>query len=109
MCSHVRQLFARIEDGQSSCCWLRFDLVCSKHSLVSTGIARLFPIDRTNGYDYSYQSLANNPFGSSRTPFLSIVLSYWLLGVFPDRGSLIKVDTSCEFVSAFRNRLSHWL
>ena len=79
--SHVRQLFPRIEDGQSSYCWLRFDLVCRRHSLVLSGMIRLFPIDRTNGCDYSYQSRANNPFGSSPTPFPSIVHSDWLLGV----------------------------
>jgi len=102
MCSHVRQLFARIEDGQSSYCWLRFDLVCRGHSLVLSGITRLFPIDRTNGCDYSYRSRDNNPFGSSPTPFPSIGHSYWLLGVFPDQGSLTKVDMSCEFVATFR-------
>jgi len=103
MCSHVRQLFAGIEDGQSSDCWLRLDVVCRKHSLVLTGITGLFPIDRTNGYDYSYRSHANNPFGSSPTPFPSIVHSYWSRGIFPDRGSLTKVDMSREFVSTFRN------
>jgi len=102
MCSHVRQLCARIEDGQSSYCWLRFDLVCRRYSLVLSGITRLFPIDRTNGCDYSYRSRANNPFGSSPTPFPRIVHSYWLLGVFPDQGSLTKVDTSREFVATFR-------
>ena len=99
MRSHVRRLFAGIEDGQSSDYWLRFDLVCRRYSFVLTGISRLFPIDLTNSYDNSYRSLANNPFGSSPTPFLRIVHSYWLLGVFPDRGSLTKVDTSCEFIS----------
>jgi len=102
MCSHVRQLFARIEDGQFSYCWLRYDLVCRRHSLVVSGITPLFPIDRINGGDYSYRSRGNNPFGSSPTPFPSIVHSYWLLGVFPDQGSLTKVDKSLEFVPAFR-------
>jgi len=102
MCSHVRQLFVSIEDGQSAYCWLRFDLVCRRHSLVVSGITRLFPIDRTNGCDYSYWSRAKNPFGSSPTPFPSIVHSYWLLGVFPDQGSITKVDTSREFVATFR-------
>jgi len=102
MCSHVRQLFARIEDGQSLYRWLRFDLVCWRNSLVLSGIRRLFSIDRTNGCDYSYRSRANNPFGSSPTPFPRIVHSYWLLGVFPDRGSLTKVDMSREFVATFR-------
>jgi len=101
MCSHVRQLFARIQDGQSSYCWLRFDLVCRRHSLVLSGITRLFSIDRSNGYDYSYRSRANNPFGRALTPFPSIVYSYWLLRVFPDQGSLTKVDTSREFVATF--------
>jgi len=102
MCSHVRQLFARIEDGQSSCCWLRFGLVCRRDSLVLSGITGLFPIDRSDGCDYSYRSRSNNPFGSSPTPFPSIVHSYWLRGVFPDQGSLTKVDTSREFVATFR-------
>ena len=102
MCSHVRQLYAKIEDGQSSYYWLRFDLVCRRHSLVLSGITQLFRSDRTNGCDYSYRSHANNPFGSSPTPFPSIVHSYWLLGVFPDQGSLTKVDTSREFVATFR-------
>jgi len=101
MCSHVRQLFAGIEDGQSSYCWLGFDLVCRRHSLVLCSITGLFPIDRTTGCDYSYRSHANNPFGSSPTPFPSIVHSYQLLGIFPDRGSLTKVDTSREFLSTF--------
>ena len=77
-----------------------FDLACRGHTFVFSGITRLFPIDRTNGCDYSYRSCANNPFGSSPTPFPSIVHSYWLLGVFPDQGTLTKVDTSREFVSA---------
>jgi len=102
MCSQVRQLFARIEDGQSSNCWLRFDVVCRRHPLVLSGITRLFPINRTYGCDYSYPSRANNPFGSSPTRFPSIVHSYWLQGVFPDQGSLAKVDTSREFVATFR-------
>jgi len=78
------------------------DIACRKHSIVLCGITRLFPIDRTNGYDHSYRSLANNPFGSSPTPFPSIVHSYRILGVFPDRGSLTKVDTSREFIASFR-------
>jgi len=102
MCSHVSQLFGRIEDGQSSYCWLRFDLLCRRHSLVLSGITRLFPINQTNACDYSYWSYANNPFGSSPTPFPSIVHSYWLLGVFPDQGSLTKVVMSREFVATFR-------
>jgi len=51
MCSHVRQLFAEIEDGNSSDCWLRLDMVCRNHSLVLSGITRLSPLDKTNGYD----------------------------------------------------------
>jgi len=101
MSSPVRQLFAGIEDGQSSYCWLSFDMVCRKHSLFLTGVTRLFPIDRTNVYHYSYRSNANNPFGSSLAPFPSIVHSYRLLGVFPDQGSLTKVDTSSEFLTTF--------
>jgi len=69
MDSHVRQLSAGIEDGQFLYCWLCFDMVCRKHSLVLTGITPLFPIAQTNGYDYSYRSHATNLFGSSRLPF----------------------------------------
>ena len=65
MSLHVRQLFAGIEDGQSSYCWLLFDLGYRRHSFILTGVSRLFPIDRTNSYDDSYRSLASNPFGSS--------------------------------------------
>ena len=101
MCSHVRQLFTKIEDGQSSYCWLHCDLVCMRHSLVLSGITRLFPMDPTNGWDYGNRSRANNPFGSSPTPFPGIVHPYWLLGVFPDRGSLTKIDTSHEFLTTF--------
>ena len=73
-------------------------MVGRRHSLGLTGITWVFPIDRTTVYDHSYWSLANNHFfWSSPTPFLSIVGSYWLLGVFTDQGSLTKVDTSCEF------------
>jgi len=85
MCSHVRQLFAETEDGQSSYCWLRYKLVCRRQSFVLTGIIRLVAIDRTNRLDNRYRSCANNPFGSSPTPFPSIVLSYWLLGVSPPK------------------------
>jgi len=109
MCSHVRQLFTGIEDSQYSYCWLRLDLACRKHTLVLSGITRLFPIDRTNGYDYSYWSFANNPFESSLTPFPSIVHSYSLLGVFPDRGSLTKVDMSHELLATFRYPILSWL
>jgi len=38
-----------------------FDLVCRRHTFVLTGITRLFSIGRTNGYDYSYQSVAEQP------------------------------------------------
>jgi len=102
MCSDVRPLFAGIEDSQSSYCWLRFDKVRRRYSLLLTGITRLFPINRTNCYDYSYRSCANNTFGSSPTALPSIAHSYWLLGVFSDRRTLTKFYTSSEFVSTFR-------
>jgi len=75
MCSHLKPLFSGKEDGLSLYCSLSFELVCRRHSFVLTGISRLFPIDQTYGYDNYYRSLANNPFGSSPTPFLSIVHS----------------------------------
>ena len=78
-------------------------MVCRRHSLGLTGITRLFPIDRTHGYDYSYRCLTNNPFVSSPSPVPSIVHSYWLPGVFPDRESLAKVHASRELFSTFRD------
>jgi len=84
MYSHVSQLYAGIEDGQSSYNWLCLDMSYRRYSLVFTGITRLFPVDRTHGYDSSYGSLTNNPIGSSSTPFPSILHSYWLLGGLPD-------------------------
>jgi len=46
-----------------------FRLVCRRHSLILTGICRLFPIDGSNRYDNSCRSLGNSPFGSSQLPF----------------------------------------
>ena len=109
MSSHVRRLFAGIEDGRSSYGWLRLDLAYRKHSLVLSSITQLLPIDRTNCYHCSYRSLANHPVGGFPTPFPSIVHSYWLLGVFPDQGSLTKLDTSHEFVPTLWYPILWWL
>ena len=67
MCSHG-SITRRTEDGPSSYGWLRCDLdcCCRDSSLNSSGIIRLVSIDRTNGYEHSYQSLANQ--SSESTP-----------------------------------------
>ena len=41
------------------------DCRCSYSSLNYSGIIRLLSIDRTNGYEHSYRSLANQSFESS--------------------------------------------
>ena len=66
MCSHG-SIIRRTEDGPSSYGWLRCDLdcSCSYSSLNYSGIIRLLSIDRTNGYEHSYRSLANQSFEST--------------------------------------------
>ena len=66
MCSH-ESITRRTEDGLSSYGWLRRDLdcSCSYSSLNYSGIIRLLSIDRTNGYEHSYRTLANQSFEST--------------------------------------------
>ena len=66
MCSHI-SITRRTEDGLSSYGWLRCDLDCKciYSSLNCSGIIRLLSMDRTNGYEHSYRSLANQSFESS--------------------------------------------
>ena len=66
MCSHG-SITRRTEDGPSSSGWLRCDLGCiySYSSLNHSGIIQLLSIDRTNGYEHCYRSLANQSFESS--------------------------------------------
>ena len=66
MCSHV-SIIRQTADGPSSYGWLGCDLDCgcSNSSLNYSGIIRLLSIDRTNGYEYSYLSLANQSFESA--------------------------------------------
>ena len=60
------------------------------------------PIDRANGYDHSYRSRTNKPFGSSPT-FLTEHSAFELvLGVIPDRSSLTSVVSSRELLATFR-------
>ena len=84
MCSHG-SITRRTEDAPSSYGWLRCDLDCRciYSSLNYSGIIRLLSIDRTNGYEHSYQSLANQSFES--TPNSRTVHSTRLrtLGIFP--------------------------
>ena len=66
MCSHG-SITRRREDGPSSYGWLGCDLdcSCSYSSLNYSGIIGLLSIDRTNGYEHSYRSLANQSFEST--------------------------------------------
>ena len=66
MCSQV-SITRRKEDGPSSSGWLRCDLGCrcSYSCLNYFGIIQLLSIDRTNGCEHSYQSLANQSFEST--------------------------------------------
>ena len=66
MCSHG-SIIRRTEDGPSAHSWLRcdFDYIFSYFSLNYSGIIRLLSIDRTNGYDHSFWSLANQSFEST--------------------------------------------
>jgi len=50
-------------------------MVFRERALVLSGIRRLFPVDQTTGYDYSYRSHANNAVERSPTRLLSIVHS----------------------------------
>ena len=59
------------------------------------------PIVRANGYDHSYRSRTNKPFGSS-LDFLTEHTAFKLvLGVILDRRSLTSVVSSRELLAAF--------
>src|ERR1700760_1310186 len=75
--------------------------IYSDSSLNYSGIIRLLSIDRTNGYEHSYQSLANQSFES--TPDSLTVHSTLLrtLGIFPGQGSLTSIDSSRYFSDTF--------
>ena len=70
-------------------------------SLNYSGITRLLSMDRTNGYEPSYRSLANQSFES--TPDSLTVHSTRLrtLGNFPGHGSLTSIDSSRYFSDTF--------
>ena len=68
-------IIRRAEDGQSSC--LSVPLRLGLHTAFSSQLLRHYitlPIDRTNGYDNSYLSHTDKPFGSSLSPLPSILL-----------------------------------
>ena len=102
MCSH-EGITRRTEDGPSSYGWLPWDLDYrySYSSLNYSGIIRLLFIDRTNGCEHSYRSLANQSFES--TPHSLTVHSTRLrtLGNFPGHRSLTSIDSSCYFSDTF--------
>ena len=58
-------------------------------------------IDRTNGYDNSYRSRTNKPFGSSPDFLTEHSAFYQVLDVFRDRRSLTSVDPSRELLTTF--------
>ena len=66
MCSHG-SITHQTEHGPSLYGWLRCDLDCRCRysSLNYYGIIQLLSIDRTNGYEHSYRSLANQAFESA--------------------------------------------
>ena len=101
-CSH-EGITRRTEDGPSFYGWLRCDLDCSYSysSLNYAGIIWLLSIDRTNGYEHSYRSLANQSFEC--TPHSLTVHSTRLrtLGNFPGHRSLTSIDSSCYFSDTF--------
>ena len=59
------------------------------------------PIDRTNGYGYSYRSHTNKPFGSSPDFLTEHSAFLQVLGVIPDRRSLTSVVSSRELLTIF--------
>ena len=66
ICSH-ESIIRLIEDGPSSYGWLHCDLDCRYiySSLNYSGIIWLGSIDRTNGYEHGFWSLANQPLEST--------------------------------------------
>ena len=102
MCSHG-SITRRTEDGPSSYGWLRCDLDCRRSYpiLNYSGIIRLLSIDRTNGYEHSYQSLANQSFESTPDSLTVHSTRLWTLGNFPGHRSLTSIDSSCYFSDTF--------
>ena len=98
MCSHG-SITRRTEDGPSSYGWLRCDSDCisSYSSLNYSGIIWLLSIDRTNGYEHSYRSLANQSFESTPDSLTVHSTRLQTLGNFPGHGSLTSIDSSCYF------------
>ena len=70
-------------------------------SLNYSGIIRLLSIDRTNGYDHSYRSLANQSFESATDSLTVHSTRLGTLGNFPGHGSLTSIDSSCYLSDTF--------
>ena len=102
MCSH-ESITRRTEDGPSSYGWLRCDLDCSciYSSLNCSGIIRLMSMDRTNGYEHSYRSLANQSFESTTDSLTMHSTCLRTLDNFPGHGSLTSIDSSSYFSDTF--------
>ena len=98
MCSH-ESITRRTEDGPSSYVWLRWDLDCRciDSSLNYSGIIRLLSMDRSNGCEPSYRSLANQSFESTTDSPTLHSTRLWTPGNFPGHGSLTIIDSSFYF------------
>ena len=103
MCSHG-SITCRTEDGPSSYGWLGCDLGCRciYSSLNYSGIIRLLSMDRTNGYEYSYWSLANQSFESTTESLTVHSTRLRTLGNFPGHGSLTSIYSSRYFGETFK-------
>ena len=102
MCSH-ESIARRTEDGSSSYGWLRcnLDYRCMYSSLNYSGIIRLISVDRTNSYEHSYRSLANQFFESTPRSLTVHSTDLRTLSNFPGSGSLTSIDSSCYFSDTF--------
>ena len=102
LCSHG-SITRQREAAPSSYDWLRCDLDCKciNSSLNYSGIIRLLSMDRTNGYEHSYQSLANQSFESTADSLTMHSTRLQSLSNFPGHGSLTSIDLSCYFSDTF--------
>ena len=102
MCSHG-SITRQTEDCPSSYGWLRCDLDCRciYSSLNCSGIIRLLSMDRTNGYEHSYRSLANQSFESTTNSLTVHSTRLRTLGNFPGHGSLSNIYSSRYFSDTF--------
>ena len=70
-------------------------------SLNYAGIIHLLSVNRTNGNEHSYRSLANKSFESSPDSLTVHSTRLRTLGNFPGHGSLTSIDSSRYFSDTF--------